>query len=142
MILKNAWVHSVLILFVIGLILFPSQTVLFSQSILGKLAAILLILFYAIVDHFYGLFVCLLLVLFYQEIVHQNRPHSKGKEGFEKYEPNTVNVAATPLLTEDSGFTPSYEISPPEPEEAEFQKEFCHMGKLKYKGYEISKENA
>ena len=144
--MKNAWMHCVFFLFIIGLLLLPSQMIAFSNSIMGKLFFILFIVFYSTIDHLYGLLICLLLVLYYQEV-----STGSAEEGFdthspkyqyksEVYRPNMVNVGATPILSEDY-VDPSELVSLTE-DQTDFQEKYCHLGKLQYKGYDISKENA
>jgi hypothetical protein len=129
----NWVIHSITLLFVLSLLLFQRQAFLFSQSILGKLIAILLILGYTTMDRLYGLILCLLIVIYYQEI------GESSMEGFDHYSQNMVNVDATPTMS------PIY-VTPVESISAQntspFREKYCYMGKLKYKGYDISKENA
>ena len=59
-------------------------------------------------------------------------------EGFTEYSPNIVNVGATPTLS-NTGIALPVEN---DPSKAEFKQKFCHLGKLMYKGFDISKESA
>jgi hypothetical protein len=149
--MKSNWiVHSIAIIILAGSILFPREANIFNHSILGKLIAILLILAYATMDRLYGLIVCLLLILYYQETAHQmttsesiQRIHQYGTEGFDSYSPNTVNANATPKLSTNY-ITPIETTMQNEYAKvnAPFREKYCLLGKLKHKGYDISKENA
>ena len=48
------------------MVIYKSQTAHFAHSILGKLMASLLIVFYSVNDIIYGVFVCALVILYYQ----------------------------------------------------------------------------
>ena len=68
----------------------------FSKTILGKIVAILLIIFYVSVDKFVGLFVCALVVLFYQ---------SENIEGMDTMDQNEVNVSLSENDVDDGTYT-------------------------------------
>jgi hypothetical protein len=46
--------------------------ILFSNTILGKLIAIFLIIYYTIIDKLLGLFICLLIIFYYQTDYFEN----------------------------------------------------------------------
>ena len=59
-------VNFIPILLIVLLVSYTPEFIQFSQSVLGKLFAVLLILFYVKLDVFVGVFVCILVILYYQ----------------------------------------------------------------------------
>jgi hypothetical protein len=51
-----------------------------SHTVLGKGGAVLLILFYGVQDIFYGIFVCLLVILYYQSEFYETMIYFSPKE--------------------------------------------------------------
>lgn len=67
----------IIILFL--LLSYPEQFVLFSNLSVGRLLAVLIIIFYSSLDKYTGLFVCGLVILFYQsDYVENMRPISEN----------------------------------------------------------------
>jgi hypothetical protein len=67
----------IIILFL--LLSYPEQFVLFSNLSFGRLIAVLIIIFYSSLDKYMGLFVCGLVILFYQsDYVENMRPISEN----------------------------------------------------------------
>lgn len=112
------------------LVVFPVQMAIFSHSFIGVLLLLILVLIYLSLDRLYGVFLFLLVILYYQD-----RVITAAMEGFDSYHPNTINTEASPKMS--AGYvSPVSEVKNP------FQQKYCHMGSLQYKGYDISKENA
>ena len=75
--MDNKRIHTLLTDFIPILIIFsfatlPKETILFSQSVLGKLVAVCLILYYTQVKFVYGLFVCAVILFYYQSELVEN----------------------------------------------------------------------
>jgi len=94
---------SVFILF----LLFPNEVFLYSETILGKMIAVLIIIYCTYVNVIYGLFVCILVIWFYQSDM-LNKFHSNYNEYFTTlppltpqvvYVPNQPDVDVQPILT-------------------------------------------
>ena len=54
------------IIIIVMLVLFPREMILNSSSILGRLVAVLIIVFYSQYNALYGLVICLLVIWYYQ----------------------------------------------------------------------------
>lgn len=148
-------------------ITFTVDTVMFSQTILGKLIAIMIILFYTIHDPMIGLLVCILMITYYQsdfterilnnheyfyidsEMIpddtiddgqyialvyedHKNKPKNK------KWTKKTSVIVAKEAFTEYSVDKDDSLLH----DNAEFRKEFCEGGQLKYKQNHVKDELA
>ncbi len=75
--MDNKRLHTLLTDFIPILIIFsfatlPKETILFSQSVLGKLVAVCLILYYTQIKFVYGLFVCAVILFYYQSELVEN----------------------------------------------------------------------
>lgn len=65
-------IHKILPIFIIfSLVVYPSQFIEMSHSILGKLLAIIGIIFYSIHDVLYGIIACFLVAIYYQTLFIQ-----------------------------------------------------------------------
>lgn len=62
----------------------PKEMILFSDSSLGRLIAVILILFYASISPVYGFFVCALIVLYYQTDMVEHLLNQKNDIRFEE----------------------------------------------------------
>jgi len=60
------------IVFLFLLLAYSKQVSLFSRTILGKLIAVSTIIFYTSVDKILGLFICLLVIVYYQSDYYEN----------------------------------------------------------------------
>jgi hypothetical protein len=117
------------ILLLFFFISYSETMLLFSHSSLGKLFAIGILLFYTYMDKYIGLFVCALLVLFYQMDILENSLNASDRFASEQF----VN----------------YEEEYPEETEAKdteiqatFRKQNCKNQKLNYKGMEVKTDIA
>jgi hypothetical protein len=84
------------------LILYPKETTEFVHSILGRLFAIILILFYSSIHIVYGVIVCLLFVLYYRNTATEGFEDAKQsfrkqncKNGYLYYKKIPVNLEMT-----------------------------------------------
>jgi len=81
----NVITQFIPIVFIFSLISYTQPTILFCHSILGKIIAIIIIAFYSYLDKYVGLFVCALVVLFYQLNIVENSLNIFEKEAFVDY---------------------------------------------------------
>jgi len=131
----------------------------FSQTALGRLLAIFLILFYLKLDFLTGLFVCVLIILYYQtDYVEGFSEMLKEDEEAEMPSPETTPVS-------ESSTTPQSRTEPLEPfstyetvseknvgiannrilydkSKQEFRKKYCDKGHLIHKGEIVNTEMA
>lgn len=123
----------------------------FSQTILGKMMAVALIIFYVCIDKYVGLFACALIIFFYQnyyieamdimdiieidEIEHVNGEDlDDGTYIFMEQKGAKVDVIdRKKLLLVEPTFSGN---------EDEFRKQNCERGVLKYKNMKVKSEMA
>jgi hypothetical protein len=129
----------------------------FSHTILGKVVAALIILFYTSIDKVLGLFVCMLVILFYQSDCVENMLNIESFDTIEKEEEDSEKdleyVETKPAKSCDScgvkdvetfenydnnnqDFEPNNEV------QDEFRREHCKNGKLKHKDMNVKSEMA
>lgn len=132
------------IFFIFFYLSYPNEMFTFFDSILGRLVLVLLIMFYSSIDKFLGLFVCGLVIIFYQlenisfyeMLIESNdfesykniqEEENESLETFAKYE--TIEPPPTSMPTE----------KPTNIEEAKdlFIQKHCENGKLKYKNVPV-----
>jgi len=70
--LKKIAAQFIPIVIIFASLSFSKDAVLFSHTILGKLIAVSIIMFYTFVDKTLGLFVCLLIIFYYQYSIMEN----------------------------------------------------------------------
>lgn len=58
---------------------YPKISIFWSNTILGKIISLLIILFYSKIDVSYGLMVCLIIIIYYQSLNH----YAEGMEGID-----------------------------------------------------------
>jgi hypothetical protein len=97
----------------------------FSNTILGKLVAISLIVYYTTVNPLYGLFVCALAIALYQSLADDDT--SIHIESFVSY--SNEYPVETSISNSQNFLT-----------KTEFKKKHCEDGQLTYKGYDIKPE--
>jgi len=129
----------------------------FSHTILGKVVAALIVLFYTSIDKVLGLFVCMLVILFYQSDCVENMLNIESFDTIEKEEEDSEKdleyVETKPAKSCDScgvkdvetfenydnnnqDFEPNSEV------QDEFRREHCKNGKLKHKDMNVKSEMA
>lgn len=156
-----------LILLIFLFVSFPKQMKEFSHSILGRLVAVLLIIFYSFVDIFYGLFFCIIVIYYYQLDFDENMLNihegffwewneSSGKSQtpnteihnttvYSSYDPENIYESEGSNFKIDSvsNTKPLDSISAINGEkEKAFRDANCTSGMLKYNGMDINVEMA
>ena len=147
------------IIIIFLLVSYTNSFAAISNTILGKLFALILILFYIKQDKFIGLFVCLLVILYYQsDYLHYfdwlNKPISYISSP-SKLSPKTIDPIfenmetladsglglsdAYPVLLNKEGHPKI--IGDMDNKKAEFRKTYCKKGHLVHKGQNVSNEN-
>ena len=161
--MKNQIVLNFLpIILIFLLVTFTDQFAQISTTILGKLLAILLIIFYIKQDKILGLFICLLVILFYQSdfissfdwlnnsvqpILQNSRLSPKAIdpifENMESLADSGLLVSnAYPLRLNKEGRAANMVTIDNDKKKSEFRKTYCKKGHLIHKGQHISNENA
>jgi len=124
--MKKIIVEFIPILAITLFTLYTKATMEFSHTILGKLLAIFAIVVYSLMDKWYGLLVCGIVIFYYQLFV---------VEGMTSY------------TTNDTIYSNDGEQNPKSLENnnifvKEFQQEHCEQGSLKYKDMDVKSEMA
>jgi hypothetical protein len=115
-----------------------------SHSILGKLFAVMLILYYTRMDFIYGTVCCILVILYYQKTEIEGFDMAeKKKEEKQQDEPmddgtNLPEIESTSL----EGFGPIITVDQFNAVKDEFIKEKCKNGVLMYKDFPVKSEMA
>jgi hypothetical protein len=107
----------VTIFFIIIIVFYNNDVIRLSHTILGKLIAVLLIIFYTIYDTIYGLLMCGIILLYYQCSFFEGM-QKDIKETFENNEPLSNNLRS------------------------QFQMQYCKNGNLQYKNSNVKHEMA
>ena len=105
------------IFFIIIIVLFNKDVTKVSYTILGKLIAVLLIIFYTIYDTTYGLLICGIVIVYYQCSFFEGM-HAEIKETFENNEALSNNLRS------------------------QFESQYCKNGKLQFKDSVVKHEMA
>ena len=136
---------------------------LFSQTIFGKLLAVFLILFYVSIDKIVGLFVCALLMLFYQmdcveislnkeafddikgqttqEMLEEKRPPSPEYKETKTAKPsNKEDIETFENYNTTYGSDETFKVN--ETVQNTFRQQNCNKGLLKYKNMVVNNEMA
>jgi hypothetical protein len=118
------------IIIIVLLVTYTAEIADISHTILGKIVAVSIILFYSSIDRISGLFVCLLIILYYQS----DYIESFTREGLEtKYELLDTSPKITPNEPEIKSLLLRKE---------EFRNTYCTNGHLVYKGQSIRPDMA
>lgn len=134
------------ILIIFLLVSYTNSFAAISTTILGKLFALIIIFFYIKQDKFIGLFVCLLVILYYQSdyISHFNWLNNPVK-----YLPSPSILSPKEVVENMETLADSYPLSISNEDNAinsskktEFRKTYCKKGHLIHKGQHISNENS
>lgn len=144
------------ILIILWLLMNSTQFIEFSQTIIGKLIAVCIIIFYTIIDKKIGLFVCVLTILFYQSDFVENTLNKMNiTETFNTFITSIIPPSSTqpensmdtgllsyfPLsLLDTLGFTDYNTIPTPPDAISEFKKRNCINNQLKYKNMNVKNE--
>jgi hypothetical protein len=111
------------IFFIVVVVLYNKTVQKLSFTTLGKLIAVLLIIFYSIYDTIAGLIMCGLIILYYQCSFFEGF-ETELKEAFENKLPTNANT--------NESLTPSLR--------SQFESQYCDKGKLKYKNNHVKNE--
>ena len=114
-----------------------------SHSILGKLFAVMLILYYTRMDFIYGTACCILVIWYYQRTEIEGFAEEEKKEEKKEDEPmddgtNLPEIESTSL----EGFGPIITVDQFNAAKDEFIKEKCKNGVLMYKDFPVKSEMA
>lgn len=128
----------------------------FSQTILGKITAAFIILFYTKIDKVLGLFVCALVILFYQmdcienmlnmepfDTIEKEEVEEKDPEYNETKPPKSCDSCGVKGIETFENYDSNENTSVDNgPAQDEFRKEHCSKGVLKYKDMNVRNEMA
>lgn len=145
----------------------PREMKQFSHSVLGRLVAVLMIIFYSMVDLFYGLFFCIVVIYYYQLDTNENMlnvhegffwdlTEEAGKTPnfdkkihnatvYMKYNPENTyqNEGGNFSVNSISNTRPLESIQPESGDkEQQFRDENCSSGVLKYNDLNVNPEMA
>jgi len=142
--MKKVLVQFIPIILIFLLLTYTEKMVQISNTSLGKIVIIMIILFYATIDKLYGILVCLLFILFYQSDTRENMLNNnieKKSIDIESFEPNIdttlTNTAIKPL--ESISYLDQYELPKITSQtiKNEFRQQYCEKGHLVNKGQKI-----
>ena len=141
--MKKIIVEFIPIIAITFFALYTKATMEFSHTILGKLLAIFAIVLYSLMDKWYGLLVCGIVIFYYQLF---------AVEGMTTYTAQSSPVAKLPSNLVVGGYEerkpPDQNLQEPSTNEnndvfvKEFQQEHCEQGSLKYKDMDVKSEMA
>lgn len=120
--MKKTIAQFVPIILIFLLLTNSTSLIRFSHTILGKLLAVCFIIFYTTVDKLTGLFVCGLIILFYQT----------------EYVENMLNMGSHEQFTGYAELYDNISISPNTEVQDTFRKQNCDAGVLKYKDLQVN----
>jgi hypothetical protein len=131
--MKNTISQFIPIILIFLLLAHPKESAIFCHSILGRLLAISIIIFYSDLDKYMGLLVCGLVIYYYQlDYVESMNNYEEFIDGnFAK-----VNDSNSILQKEDK----ILESNTADTLKDEFRKQNCSGDTLKYKNYEVKSE--
>ena len=159
--LQKILINFIPIVLIFLLATYTPQFAGFSQSSLGRLLAILLILFYLKLDFLTGLFVCILVIVYYQtdyvegfsqmlnEVKQENMENGPEPEDPTKKETVSVPPSQPQPRTEPlepfSSYSPLHADKPDnlilyDKSRQEFRKKHCQKGHLMHKGEIVKTE--
>lgn len=131
------------------LVTYTDEMAKWSHTILGKLFAVLLIIFYTTIDNILGLFVCALVVFYYQSdyieafsVLELNEEsQKKNTESF------VINEDFSSIAKNNNALVDAYPDSPTEniihdPQVNKFRQDHCSKGHLMHKGQIVKPEMA
>ena len=115
-----------------------------SHSILGKLFAVMLILYYTRMDFIYGTVCCILVILYYQKTEIEGFDLAEEKKEEKKQDEPMDDGTNLPEIESTSleGFGPIITVDQFNAVKDEFIKEKCKNGVLMYKDFPVKSEMA
>jgi hypothetical protein len=135
----------------------------FSHTILGKLLAVSIIIFYASIDKTVGLFACALIILFYQmdcventlnleafhdipgktaKELHQEKDVPKPKSIITKHAKSSNNQMVETFEDYNTMYPSERDFKPNETIQSSFREQNCKDGVLKYKNMTVNNDMA
>jgi len=154
-IMKFVLIEFIPILLLFFLVSYTDIFIKLSNTVLGRLFAVVIILFYTSFDVIHGLFACAIIILFYQsDIVENMLNHEEHMDGFTSIEvedlfTKTKNISPEELQSEknsekrcEKSYVSQYEVSnlsnpSSESVKTEFRKSYCQKGHLVNKGQKV-----
>jgi len=89
----NTVAQFIPIIIIFTLLSYFRELVTFTNTILGKLLAIIIIIFYTCIDKYVGLFICALVILYYQTDIYENMLNMDTLDTVDTVEPvNNLNL--------------------------------------------------
>ncbi len=140
--MKHILVQFIPIIAIFLLLTYTEKMVIFSNTGLGKLLIICIVLFYTSIDKLYGILVCLLFILFFQSDTVENMLN-RNNEGFESNSDTSLtNTFIKPL--DSTSYTCQYDLPKMNIEtvKKEFRQKHCHKGHLVNKGQHVKNDMA
>lgn len=139
--MQQIFIEFIPIILIFLALTYTEKMIEWSNTGLGKLVIILIILFYAFIDKLYGILVCLLFILFYQSDYYCNVLNKKT-EGFEPIL-DTI-VTHQPIKTlEPMSYTEQYDLPKINTESVKgFRQQHCEKGHLVNKGQKVKSDIA
>ena len=134
--MKSILIQFIPIFLCVFFILYPKDTISFSNTILGKTIAIAIILFYSSIDILYGLLVCAIVIVYY------NSSRTEGMDSYcapNKKLPDEVNNQENNERCVVEGMTdcPCEKDEPPKDIRKQFEKQYCKNNNLTYKNMDV-----
>jgi hypothetical protein len=119
--MKNLITQFIPILLIFIFVSYPKEVAIFSQTVLGKMVFISIILFYTYIDVVWGLFICVIFILYSQSAFVENMLNMGDRA-------NYTNMYTT--------------TSPNSPAVDKFRSENCQDGVLVYKDMMVKNDMA
>jgi hypothetical protein len=163
--MQKPLIQFIPIILLVIVLVYPKPSASFSSSILGKILAIIIVIFYTSVDKLYGALACAFIVIYYQsghiegmdtycakpvvtpkkteDTIIPQEPTHIGKWHYTATSVNDMNLG-NPSKEENchiEGMT-SLETTDVSASRTSFQEKNCSGGKLKYKGVHVKNEMA
>lgn len=134
--MKSILIQFIPIFLCVFLVLYPKDTMLFSNTILGKIIAISIILFYSSIDILYGLVACAIIIFYY------NYKHTEGMDAYcapNKKLPDEINNQENneTCVVEGMSDCPCEHDDPPKELRHQFEKQYCKKHNLTYKNMDV-----
>ena len=136
--MKQILLEFIPIILIFLLLTYTEKMVKWSNTSLGKLLIIFIILFYASIDKLYGILVCVLFILFYQSDTVENMLNIQNIDSFVPNNENRLEHTVIKPL-EASCYTTQYELPKITTDivKREFRQKHCHKGHLVNKGQKV-----
>jgi len=136
--MKQILIEFIPIILIFLVLTYTEKMVKWSNTSLGKLLIICIVLFYASIDKVYGILVCVLFILFYQSDTVENMLNIKHPEPFVPNNDYSIQHTAVKPLDVTS-YTCQYELPKITTDvvKREFRQKHCDKGHLVNKGQKV-----